>query len=313
VKNDWAKNWNFSDAVTRLALAPALYESVDNYAACLPKVINDGFEGRFGRVQERQDMKPLAMVLPNVVDRLRRKMVSVGLDQDAKMPPVLWLRLMREVGLKPVDVAEKDFERWQDQTRANGMTILYLRFDEDKQTFVGPSRLRDGLGKIPGYSVDEMIAEQRKPRRWPYRYRWKCVCKASTSADVPPVVKVGEPKSDTSTPIPLGVPKRRTATSIPKQRRKRSRQALERACGTRLILALEGCLSKEVELKKSVVVTGGRNRRAYGCQLSLDELVAVMKRKYHAQLNCAESTLKSALPHFVSCPRGRPGGIAGLE
>ena len=235
MKTEWAKNWNLTTAVIRLALGPARYESVDNHESCLPNVIKDGFEGRFGRLQQREDMKSLVAVLPQVVDSLRRKMVSIGLEKNAELPPVVWLRLMHEEGLKPVDVAAREFEHWQEQMRANGMTILYRRFDDVKKKFVGPTRERDGLGEVPGYSVNEMLTEQNKPRHWPYCYRWTCVCKASKGTGGLPTAKMEEPISDANIPVPLATRKRRAATTPPKQRRMRSRKALERACGARLI------------------------------------------------------------------------------
>jgi hypothetical protein len=311
VKYDWAKNWNFTTAVMRLAFEPARYEVVDNHESCLPNVINDVFDGHFGRLQQREDMKSLVVVLPHVVDSLRRKMITVGLDRNAELPPVVWLRLMHNAGLKPVDVATREFEHWQEKMRANGMTILYRRFDDTKGKFVGPARERDGIGTVTGYTVEEILVEQRKKPNWPYCHQWKFFREPSVSVVVPkiPQVQVVPPKL--APEISEKIPKVKVGVNRPMKRRKRSRQDVERACGRRVLVALEECLAAEFSRKRNGVLEAGRKKdyRTYKCQLSLNELVSELRRKYGKQLTCSDSTLKSALPYFVACPRGRPGGL----
>lgn len=306
---NWEINWGFSTAVMRLAIDPALFASVENAKSCLPQVFDDAFAGHFGRLREREDMKPLAAVLPKVMDSLRQRMAAANLDQEAKLPPVVWLRLFREAGVSPVDVAVREFERWQEQMRANGLTILYLRLDKTKKKFVGPKREREGLGKVTGFTLEELLTKQwESPRYWPYCCRWKCVIKSANAS--PKLSAMGNsafPKSDDSlmTTLPTATPK----AAPSRRRRKRSRQAIERTCGSRLVAMLEECLETEYARKNSVIELKGRHRTPYKSQLHLDGLIAALKQRYGKQLVCADSTLKSALSHFVSCPRGRPGGM----
>jgi hypothetical protein len=307
----WDEDWRFSTAVTRLALDPALQAGIENKSSCLPKVIDDAFAGQFGRLREREDMKQLAAVLPTLLERLRRKLDAVGLDHNAEMLPVVWIRFMREAGVKPVDAEVNEFEQWQEQMRAKSSIILYRRFDKASGRYVGPARDREGWGSVRGFTADEMLTEQRKKTpHWLYCYQWKCIVKALPDAAAQPVL----PK-EALTPEPDTAASERVtqvrATAKPRKRRRRSRQALERTCGTRVIAALQDCLAAEFKRKRDGVLEAGdkKERRVYSCQLSLDELVLLLKQRYGKQLICSDSTLKSALPHFVKCPRGRPGGM----
>lgn len=305
---NWGVNWSFSTAVMRWAIDSALFVSVENAESCLPQVFDDACAGRFGRLHEREDMKPLAAVLPKVMDSLRQRMAVVNLDQEAKLPPVVWLRLMQEAGVKPVVAAVREFERWQEQMRANGLTLLYRRFDK-AQKLVAPRREREGLGKVIDFTVEELLTEQwATPRNWPYHCRWKCV---TISAEVPPE----PPTLSNSVPAKSGdsllaaAPSVTPKAALPKRRRKRSLQVIERTCGPRLIAVLKDCLEAEYARKSSVLELKGRNRAPYKSQLSLDGLIAALKQRYGKRLVYSDSTLKSALSHFVSCPRGRPGGM----
>ena len=308
---NWEKNWSFPTAVTRLAINPALYAGVENAESCLPGVFDDAFAGRFGRLREREDMKPLAAVLPTMLESLRREMNVVGLDRKAKLPPVVWLRLIQEAGVTPVDAMVREFERWQEQMRANSSIILYRRFDEVKNQYVGPVRYREDCGKVRGFTVEEMLSEQPKQPNWPYCYEWKCVPQKPSGAAAqqnPEAEVVAVPKLATTVSEKTQTAKAGSAN--PRRRRKRSRQELEQACGLRVMTALDECMAAEFFRKRNSVLEAGRkkDRRTYKCQLSLDELVSLLKQRYGEQLIYADSTLKSALPYFVSCPRGRPGG-----
>ncbi len=309
---NWEKNWSFSTAVKRWAIDPALFVSVDNAESCLPQVFDDAFAGRFGRLHEREDLKPLAAVLPNVLESLRQKMNALELAKDAKLPPVLWLRLMREAGVKPVDTTVREFEWWQEQMRVNGLTILYRRRERATKNYVGPSRKRDGLGKVIGFTVEELLNEQRAAtRNWPYHYRWKCVTEsAKVSPKLPLLFEKTPTKPKKSVTVELPNESRNVAPLRKRTKRtKRSRQSIERTCGKPLIDVLEKCLETEHARKSSVLELKGRNRRPYKSQLSLDKLVDALKQRYLKHLTCTDSTLKRALPYFVACPRGRPGGM----
>lgn len=309
---NWERNWSFSTAVKRWAIDPALFVSVDNAEFCLPQVFNDAFAGHFGRLYEREDMKPLAAVLPNVLESLRQKMNALELAKDAKLPPVLWLRLMREAGVKPVDTTVREFERWREQMRVNGLTILYRRFDDTKTKFVEPTRERDDLGKVVGFTVEELLNEQRAAtRNWPYHHRWKCVTESTkVSPKLPLLFEQAPTKPKKSVAVELPNVSRNVAPLRKRTKRtKRNRQSIERTCGKPLIDVLEKCLETEHARKSSVLELKGRNRRPYKSQLSLDKLVDALKQRYFKQLTCTDSTLKRALPYFVACPRGRPGGL----
>lgn len=308
---NWRINWSVSTAVERWAIDPALFVSVENAESCLPQVFNDALAGRFGRVHEREDMKLLAAVLPTLFENLRRKMNAVGLDHNVKLPPVVWLRLMREAGVKPVDAAVNEFEQWQEQMRAKGSIILYRRFDKAKGIYVGPARDREGWGSVRGFTADEMLTEQRKkPPHWPYCYQWKCVVKALPVAATQPVLPIEAVTPEPDTAASENVTQARETTK-PRKRRRRSLAALERACGPRVMAALKECLPVEFDRKRGGVLEAGgkKDRTAYRCHLSLNELVSLLKQRYGKLLTCSDSTLKSALPHFVKCPRGKPGGM----
>ena len=308
---NWRCNWSLSTAVERWAIDPALFVSVENAESCLPQVFDDALAGRYGRVHEREDMKLLAAVLPTLFKNLLRKMNAVGLDQDVKLPPVVWLRLIREAGVKPVDATLREFERWQDQMRTKDSVILYRRFDDAKRKYVGLVRDREGWGKVRGFTLDEMLTEQRKKTpHWPYCYRWKCFLKKVPGNVDPPVLP-----TEAVTPVPVLAASEKVtqarANTKPRKRRRRSLAALERAGGPRVMAALKECLPVEFDRKRDGVLeaVGKKDRTAYRCHLSLNELVSLLKQRYGKLLTCSDSTLKSALPHFVKCPRGRPGGM----
>ncbi|WP_210547371.1 hypothetical protein [Rhodoferax sp. PAMC 29310] len=304
----WNRSWNLVEAVTRLALDSTFFDAVGNHESWLHVVVKDQLEGRFGRLNEREDMKPVAEVLPKICSLLMTQMAAVGLDKEANLPPVVWIRLMREGGIKPVDQALRQFDGWQARIKEDGKAILYLRLNEITAKYVGPSREREGLGLVRGFSIEELLAEEKQQQPyWPYSHEWKCAYRRLKRAGKQSPAKMLTRITDVSTQVQLENFKPRAS---PRKRCKRSLQTLVRACGSRLVAALEDCLTSELAAKKSAIQAGGRNRRKYDSQLSLDELVRVLKKKYGSKLTYADSTLKSALPRFVSCPRGRPGGLA---
>lgn len=308
---NWEINWIFLTALKRLAIDPTLFVSIENAESCLPQVFGDALAGRFGRLREREDMKLLAAVLPSVLERLRKKMESVGLSESAKFPPVVWLRLMHEADVEPVSAVLRVFEDWQERMRADGMTVLYRRWDTATQNYVGPERERDGLGTLVGYTVEEMLVEQPKKPNWPYCHQWKFFGEPSVGVVVPKVPQVEVVLPKLAPEVSEGIRKVKVGVDRPMKRRKRSRQDLERACGKRVLVALDECLAVEFSRKRNGVLEAGRKKdhRTYKCQLSLNELVSELKRKYSKHLTWSDSTLKSALPYFVACPRGRPGGL----
>ena len=307
---NWEKNWIFLTALKRLAIDPTLFVSIENAESCLPQVFDDALAGRFGRLREREDMKLLAAVLPSVLERLRKKMASVGLSESAKLPPVVWLRLMHEADVKPVNAVLKVFEDWQEQMRVAGLTVLYRRLDKATNNYVGPQRERDGSGTVTGYTVEEMLVGQPKKPNWPYCYQWKFFREPSVGV-VPKVPQVEVVLAKLAPEVSERIRKVKVGVDRPMKRRKRSRQDLERACGKRVLVALDECLAVEFSRKRNGVLEAGRKKdhRTYKCQLSLNELVSELKRKYSKHLTWSDSTLKSALPYFVACPRGRPGGL----
>jgi hypothetical protein len=234
-------------------------------------------------------------------------MSAVGLSDDAKLPPKVWMRLMSEANLDPVGSAWEGVREWEARKRKSGKTVLYVYVDTATGKRKGPRRERAGLGRVRGYSPDELLSEKmKKPDHWPYCREWERVVdspekpakETATGKQDRMPAKEASPVATVTSDDDAVAPKRKT--------RRRSPKKMVRACGARVINALEQSLAKEVSRKKSLLVAGGRNRRAYNCDQSLNELVAALKTKYAKRLNYADSTLKSAVSHFVSCPRGRP-------
>lgn len=302
----WNDNWIWLQAVPTLFIAPSLIAPEICTPSWLDVVLRDAYGGRFGRVREDKAFKALAIALSDVASKLKARMSEVGLTDHDSLPPILWFRLAQEAGLAPHSTAKEQFETWQETNRTQGMLPLYLRNKDDK--LYGPKREREGYGKVIGYSVLELLEEKRdKPRNWPYCRNWEApnlkrqrVNTAQETVDKLGNDLIANDQSDAEVPE-----KPTPETYSASKRRKRSRADIERVCGSGVFQALEQCLSLNAKSKQNLVQLRGRNRRQYNCQLSLDELVEALKKKY-SDLIYRESTIKSVLPYFVSCPRGRP-------
>ncbi len=306
----WEKNWDRVEAAMRLLLDLSDADLKVQHKSWWEKAVSDALNGQYARLNEHKAFHPYAADFQDAVKAVSATMQAVKLRRNATLPPIVWIRLLKLAGSPPLDCAREQFERWKKQRRELGETVLYVHIDATG-AHKGQIRERPGLGKVRGYSPDELLNEEMtKPRHWPYCRNWERVVRSSeipekqtassiptrtTVAQVSHVAKVVADKETVQ-------PKRKT--------RRRNKKALERVCGTRVVAALEQSLTEEAARKKSLVEPGGRNRRPYNCELSLDELVTKLKKKYVEQLaHYRDSTLKSALPHFVSCPRGRPGGL----
>ena len=308
----WGKNWNRVEATMWLLVDLTHAKPELMHEALWRKVVSDTFEGTLGRLTQGRQFGRYADDLQTATRGVSARMSAVGLRDAATLPPIVWIRLMQEANLAPVGSALHSFRQWSKRERNSGNAVRYVYIDADGKR-KGPRLDRDGLSKLRGYSADDLLKlTKEKPHHWPYCREWVRVVgspeKPAKERATSKQTRIPAKKVSPVAPLTSGddavAPKRKT--------RRRSRKEMVRACGARVFDALEQSLAKEVSRKKSLLVAGGRNRRAYNCDLSLNELVAALKAKYAKQLNYKDSTLKSALPHFVSCPRGRPGGIDPL-
>lgn len=321
-KTPWKSNWDKVDAVWRLFFEKAAppHKMPEGWGR---QVVIEAFEQRYPRFADdhQRKLKPLKDKLQALVGKLSQQLKAKNLTEDVLLPPVVWIRLLRLAHLEPEEAAMRRFERWQEKRREQGKVILYMYAKDSKYAGKELMQLFDGLGKVQGYSVEDLLGKtmQNKPN-WPFCRQWVCVVKAqrkkaTLSATTTPleVDTAGKAPIKTAIKKSVKVAKALAQDAVPtqKQRRKRKRSlaAVQRACGSRVVHALEQCLAMESGRRSTVLEVGGRNNRDYDCQLSLDELVAVLKKKFTSQLDYSDSTLKSALSYFVSCPRGRPGGL----
>ena len=169
-----------------------------------------------------------------------------------------------------------------------------------------------GVGDVHGFLSNEILSVTRDhPQHWPYCREWVTTLKGRTLKET---IQQNEATRSTKTSREGVNSKRKlpntSAPTQPERRKRRTIEDIRRVCGSNVVAALEKILKKEAKEKNSLVQRGGRNRRPYGCDKSLDDLIFSLNDKYGVELaQCSDSTLKGALPHFVACPRGRPRGI----
>lgn len=311
----WNKKINRVDAVIKLLVDSDFLTKHQNMDKRLPIIIADAFTGVSGRLNNADDLKSIASNLAASIRAIRARMNELGLDDRTTLHPILWIRLMKEAGHAPLESVMTQIEK--PPSTANTPTKLrlyrYLVSETDKGK--GELKEREGFGKVRGYIASELLESKRAARlNWPYCYEWKTFLKTRISIPEKPN-SIDSPAQQIST-APLkrlkAVKVAREVAISPEPFKKRKRRTIEdirRVCGSGVVDALEEWLKIDITGKKPLLKNKGRNRRAYDSDLSLDELILALQKKYSQLKNYKDSTLKSALPHFVSCPRGRPKAI----
>jgi hypothetical protein len=305
---DWGENCNRAKAVAQIFITStsSQFELAECSASWLENVVTDAFEGLFGRVSGEKLHKHLANLLMDVVPKLNSYMDLVRLDTNKSMPPILWMRLVKEASVTLPPKTQNSLDKWFEAQRRQDKLPLYL-YNADGVN-KGPKRNHEDFGDVLGYSIEGLLTETKdKPRYWPYCREWHLVLREKPNNEARELVGSSDKGLVGNAPIKSVKPSQSVLRSrLTKKRHKRSRADIERICGAGVVAALESCLDLDSGLKVSVVELHGRNHRQYASNLSLNELVEILKEKYSSSLPYKDSTIKSALPLFVSCPRGRP-------
>jgi hypothetical protein len=307
----WMRNWNRVDAVRRLCIAPEFTVGEDNIDSRLPTVITNAFKGMLDRLNNDSDFALIADTLRDAVGKVKKKMRKVELEDDHEMPAILWIRLLGDAGAAVHSAAKKRYEQWEKAQCENGATLLFRYVDQTSGKVRGPLRERDGAGRLPGYTSSELLKETKgEPPHWPYCAEWKVKLVRHEAAPKAATVRKQPPPLEK--PRPLNVTGDSQEQAVAKSHPRRKRRTIEdlrKKCGTNVVAAVEKYLAVEARSKHSLLEPKGRDKRPYNCDESLDQLRKKMQKKYKTLSLCAKSTLKCALLFFVSCPRGRPGGI----
>lgn len=309
MNNVWNEPWSADEAVTRFCAETSIFCNSENNRLIARKVLATTLRACFF---ESSTMTRDARMPEKVFGELLRitdHMKTLRLTDATLMLPVLWLRLIRECETTVSSDGVNEFLRGLDQDpRVCLMLYQYKRPVSGK--IGGPLCRPVGYRELRGYTVDKLLVTEKKDMPgWPYSEEWRVKTYFPEVERIIPLA--GKPITATKPRMhgpPLKEVEESRRLAIVKPKKKRSLSKLVRACGSGLISALAACLATEFSRGRSVLEANGRNRRPYHCQMSLDELVASLQKRYKKQLPYAKSTLKSALPRFVSCPRGRPGG-----
>lgn len=311
MKIKWEKNCSRVDAVITFYVIGGSGFETPNHESWLPAIIEKAFDGVTAPIDARKDLASIAPALKLAIRKLPIAMGKVGLEKEKQMPTLLWMRLMRENGITIRDSLQQDFQQWATSQTASLKMILFRYVSPNTGQPKGPWCSIDGFQSFRGFAAAELMVEHReKLKHWPYGYEWIAQLKVRKNAGEE--AEVGNPfQVIEHDPIERSFAKKTSARPEGRSKRKaRSIEYVERKCGRHVVAVLQQCLEKEAQSKRSFLQLGGRDKRRYNCELSLDDLISKLRAKYEEMLaSCAPTTLKSALPAFVSCPRGRPKGI----
>ena len=311
----WNKKINRVDAVIQFLVDSDFVAEHQNMDKRILIIIADAFTGVSGRLNNAEDLKPIAKSLAAAISDTQEHMKSVGLPKLSDLHPILWIRLMKEAGHTPLESVMSQIEKPPSTANASTKLRLYQYIDSESNKRKGIRQQREGFGQVVGYIASELLEIKKSPPlNWPYCYEWKTTSK--TRIDAPE-----KPNSIDSPAQQISITPRKTLKAVkvahevpvrPEPLKKRKRRTIEdirRVCGNGVVETLKECLETDITSKKPLMKNKGRNRRAYRSDLSLDELIGALRKKYSKLKNYKDSTLKSALPYFVSCPRGRPETI----
>lgn len=302
---NWTENIGRLDAVRHLCLEHAVTAEHPNLLAKLPMLIGDAFMGQPARLNENKDLTALA----DAIIKVKSQMEKLKLKAEHEMLPLLWLRLALQADVKLKRDIFQILGHWI--LRQGTQAAVLLQYKDTKTgDWSGPKFNIAGIGEVHGYTLEEvLLAKKPKYPLWPYSREWKMVPIERPTEGTKPLTD----QILNSTPEKLEQELSSLIVTSTKKSSKRKRPSLEvvrERCGTKVIEALELILPRAAKSITGLLSAPGRDKRQYDCPRSLDQLVDELKNKYPQSLSCAKSTLKKALPAFVACPRGRPGGIA---
>ncbi len=219
-------------------------------------------------------------------DSVRDAAVSKGLSANSLLPPVLWIRLCKERGLSLFPAALRSFTRWEfeleagerdDGGRSPGADAgvrsvpIYL-YRTPTNTWSGRRRLTGEDRALTGYrTLDLLLLEETTTPRWPYDLEWR--------------LKIRD----------------RAGT----ERQAPTMDQLEKKWGVRVAKAVGAAVEKEHRLEDSLLSENDVPGVAYRSDVPIQELIDKLRGHSPAIGKYSDSTLRGALPFFVSSKRGR--------
>lgn len=305
MQKNWADDWTIEDALLWLALPSEIRKS-KSLEENIGITISDLVKGVPFRLNCETILKAHKRNLKKSAKDILDFMNKNKILKSHSLPPIIWIRLMKNLNLKLDDAAEKQLVIWHEKQHENGRIFLYKYSLLSLNKYFGPNlELSDGQ-TANGFLYKQLFTGKRKKiPAWPYSVKWKILSKKidpSKSLSTTNNLKKTKNTLDIKT-------KNKLTTKVPKARKRRSLQDIKRDCGTNLVEELQNYLHKEIKRSSSMLTKIDRNKRLYSCEHSLDKLVKHIQKNNAALGTCSRLTLRSAIPFFVACPRGRPGGI----
>jgi len=204
-----------------------------------------------------------------VIQSIKEKLGKVKCDD--KMHAILWIRWALTLSDHLISqTAIQNLGEWRAQQSAREMLLMQYRKPNGK--WHGRCIKIENFGDVHGYTLDEILLDSKVLSRSElpvYSQRWRI---------------------------------KRFST---KDQRAKSPSDI---CGSNLMAELEVCVLKEVKSRRSSILPIGTAGGRYKCSISRAELINLLQKKYKKIRNYSSETLIRALPQFVECPRGRPGG-----
>jgi hypothetical protein len=312
----WQAKWDRVDAITHLIIDPNLLAEKTPSDAAFRSMIEKAFLRYPTRLNEPVELNNAKHALQNAIYKLRGRMTELLLIDTHKMPGILWARVANESAVRLCNSARRELDGWKKSQRVESKPFLFRYRKVDGETTGDSMRKRNAYGESMGFdtltAIELFTANRKKLVGWPYSYKWVLLVKKHKKVSERLGTNTHQSPTENKTNDRAvareltGVKKKKVHTS----RSRRTLKDVQRACGSNVVAELEKCLTSELKSNRSVLQVKGRNRRPYDCDLSLDDLIIALKRKYKVVGKCSHNTLKSALPFFVSCPRGRPAGIS---
>lgn len=192
----------------------------------------------------------------------------------SSLHPVLWLRwALHSSGLPVVSTFWHHFASWRASRRPSIVSLLQYR-DPSTKVWRGKARTAQGVGKLVGYTIDQILAQERFSfDEYTVQWRLKRVRFAAVIVRRPAARRV------------------------------------ELVCGRETMRVLGECIHDEATAGTlgllSPVMTDGK----YTCTISPAQLLERLKSRYLTITRYSDSTLRRGLSTFVRCARSRPGGV----
>ena len=219
-------------------------------------------------------------------DRLRDAAVSKGLSTNSLLPPVLWIRLCKEHGLGLGPAALRSFARWEFEFEAGerdhggelphadvgARNVPVYLYRTPTNTWSGRKRLTGEDRALTGYrTLDLLLLEETITPRWPYDLEWRLKIRDRGGAE----------------------------------RRPPTMDQLEKKWGVRVAKAVGAAVEKEHRLEDSLLAENDVPGVAYRSDVPIQELIDKLRGHSPDIGKYSDSTLRGALPFFVSSKRGR--------